>query len=297
MRSRRHAAPAAVLLAGLLALAASPCEAVDEGALAAFQERLRDPDPAARVAAVEGLADGLCRGERVVGQDVANLLPLLATLLGDVEVRVRRVAADCSAAIAYVNTRKFGRRAPAATDLEGCPGWRHALRAALRDPDPRVLDSALSAYALAFPVPGDVQDELVDRYEREVQSGDRRVRSDFFFLTTKIPYALLIDNAPTPRATALLERLADDPSMCVQLAQMLRGFGRVPPTGLLPRFLEAMNREDDPNRRATYFYAVVEYRGKAQPYLDDLRRVRQREPEAVNHWNMDRSIQEVAEAR
>ncbi len=253
---------------------------MEEAQLAAHRAKLSDPDPQVRIAAMEQFSDTAFKDN----DDQRNVLPLLASLLVDPEVRVRRRAAECSLAVAYPNTAKYPRREPPKTDLASCPAWQSALRAALHDQDGRVQDAALSAYALAFPVAADVQDELAESYECE-----KKVE----MLKTKIPYSLLIDNTPTPKAVALLERLADDPGMLIQLAQMLRGFGKVPPTGLLPKFVQRMRSEDDPNRRDTYFFAVVEYRQQAKPYLADLRKVQGSEPSPITQKNMAEAIQAV----
>ncbi len=261
---------------------------MDPAQLRIFEQRLRDSDPQARAIAMNQFVDAAFKENSLATKDDSNLLPLLATLLADPQLEVRRRAAECSAALAYSNSPKYSPGHSPATDLGGLAPLRGALLAALKDPDERVRDSALSAFALAFVLPPEVQDDLADRYESEKKLAT---------FQTKIPYSLLVDNVPTPKATALLERLADDPRMCVHLAQMLRGFGKVPPAGLLPKFARWMREDADPNRRDAYFFAVVEYRQLAKPYLDDLEKVKEQEPNPIPRKRMAEAIQVVQNAR
>lgn len=280
------------LLLGLLLipfLPLPPCTAMDQDQVEAYQQRLREPEAQARVAAMKEFTDALLRGDAIATGDQRNLLPVLVPLLDDPEVQVRRGAVGCLAVLAYANSPKLRRGRAPATDLRGFLGLQEALgHALLNDPDEAVWDTALSAYALTFVLPPEMQDELAGRYGRD---------KGFLTLGNKILYSLLIDNAPTPKATALLERLTDDPKMAVQIAQMLRGFGRVPPPGLLPGLVRALRREEEWNRRVALFYAVVEYRHLAQPYLDELRAVRRGESLPGNQRSMDLAIAGVEEAR
>ena len=269
-------------------IVAARASATEPREVAAFQRRLVDSDASTRIAAMEEFSEALSKEESTETKDNREVLAILAVALGDPEVAVRRRAAECSAMLAMANTAKYPRPTPPATDLNGIPSWKNALRAGLVDPDDHVRDSALSAYALAFPVAPEVQDTLADRYDGETA---------FSMVKGKIPYALLIDNAPTPKALALLNRLCDDPKECIQIAQMLRSFGKNPPSSLLPKFVRRMTVETDPNVRDTFFFAVVEYRQKAKPFLSELENVQSAEPVAVTQKNMAAAIQAVRDAK
>ena len=236
----------ALLLSGLLLTAAY---AADQTQIAAWNQKLHDPDPKVRIAASERLGG---ESPEAVGND---LIPLLLTALSDPEPKVRSNAAATLHAIALYTLPKSQPLAPGATDIKGNSQVQEALLKAMRDPLPETRQSALAAYLLTYPVDAALQDKLVDRFTTE--------RDDPLIQQTIIG-ALVFDGAPTDKANALLNSLVTSPVNSYKVAQAVVAT-TTPPDNLLPQLVKQLSSTEDKDKRGLFAGSVAQFGSKAKP--------------------------------
>lgn len=275
---------------GLLCAVATASGVLEQAQITELGQELQSAEPKVRIAAMERLSEQTFRQTaqtRYLRSASGDVLPILTAALGDPEARVRRDAAVLLKLIAYTDMPKLTSSKPDALELRSYPPTQIALRAVIDDPDIDTRVNALGAYTLAFTVPAELQDHLVDRYDVDQKDPEMRIL---------VLLALTMDGAPTQKASALLQRLADAPETSVWVAKAVQD-SAVPPPALLPKLVNQLSQLEDTNKRAAIVRSVAKYGAQAKPYLGQLEKAARKENDPNNQQSIRMALKVINEAR
>jgi hypothetical protein len=252
--------------------------ALDSNQVASFTQRIGNPDPAIRLAAMNELGK---LAERTPGKAGNEVIPIFAKGLTDSDAKVRENAAADLAVIAMQTAPRFLPPKPGSPDLLSFPSLKASLEAAMFDPDPEVRRAVWGSYALTFDLAPDMQAKLIQQFPNEQNTG----------FQPAIISLLTSCKSPTPATEAFLTQLLNDQK---NLPFVIQSFANTPsswnlpppPAAALPKLADMLVQEKDTEKRQALARAVGKYGAQARPYLAHIEQLRDKEADPTTKANL-----------
>jgi HEAT repeat protein len=252
--------------------------ALDTHQISDYQQRMNNPDPNVRLAALNEIQSLTENSPEKAGNDV---VPFLVNALGDSDPKVRYEAVSNIAAIASQTLPRFMPPQPGMIDLRSYAPLKPALEKLLFDPDREARQNALGAYVNLYDLTPEVQAKLIASFAGEANTG----------FQANIVGALTMCSAPTPATHAFLTNLLDDPK---NRPFVIGSFADAPswqklpppPAAALPKMADMLVKEKDTQKRQALARAIGKYGAQARPYLGQIEQLHDKEADATTRANL-----------
>ena len=270
----------------LLACFSRDLMALDAPQIDRYKQRLNDPNPKERLAAMDELGSLLEKSPENVSKET---IEVAVNAFRDSDSKVRYNAVSLLAVLGVKTAPALIPVKPGMFDLRTLPNLQEALERAMSDDYRETRENALIAYHAVFKSTPEFQQRLMIRFEKEDKSS-RILIAD----------VLINDGNFSKPVTELLLRLLDDPEydwfVVNELAIETHEPGKenaAPPAVFLPKLADKLLKTTDARRREACVRAVSKYGAQANPYLDQIKRLRDKETDETTKFNLEAAIKAI----
>lgn len=252
--------------------------ALDSNQIADYQQRLGNPDPKIRLAAMDEMGRLAEHSPDKAGNEV---VPFFVKGLNDPDPKVRYNAVSDILGISSQTLPRFMPQQPGMIDLQDYAPLKPALEKLLFDPDTEVRQNALAAYVNLYDLTPELQAKLIASFPGAAKTG----------FQPNIIGALTMCSTPTPATQAFLTSLLDDPK---NRPFLIGSFADAPsweklpppPAAALPKMADMLVTEKDTQKRQALARAIGKYGAQARPYLGRIEQLHDKEADATTRANL-----------
>ncbi len=260
--------------------------ALDATQIDRYKQRLNDPNPKERLAAMDELGSLLEKSSTNVSKET---IAIAVNALRDPDSKVRYNAVSTLAVLGMKTAPAIVPLKPGVFDLRSYPPLQAALEKAMSDEYTETRQNALRAYNLIFKSSPEFLQKLMVRFEKEDKSN-----------RTLIASSLVMDGSFSKPVTELLLWLLDDPEydwfVANDLANMGHNRGKengALPVIFLPKLAEKLAKATDIPHKEACARAIAEYGAQALPYLDQIQKMRDNETDESAKFNLEKAIEAI----